>query len=118
MFHAIRIHRYGGPEVLQWEEIEVGDPGPGEIRLKQTAVGLNYVDVYHRKGEYPLPLPFVPGMNAAGTVESVGNGVAHLKPGDRVAYPMEIGAYAEMRLIAADRVSSCRTPSLTAWRQP
>ncbi len=104
MVHAIRIHKHGGPEVLQWEEIEVGEPGLGQIRLRQTAVGLNYVDVYHRKGEYPLPLPFVPGMNAAGTVESLGTGVAHLKPGDRVAYPMEIGAYAEMRLIAADRV--------------
>ncbi len=104
MFHAIRIHKTGGPEVLQWEEIEVGDPGPGEIRLKQTAVGLNFVDVYHRTGEYPLPLPFVPGMSAAGTVESVGKGIVHLKPGDRVAYPMEIGAYAESRLIASDRV--------------
>ncbi|HZW25785.1 MAG TPA: quinone oxidoreductase [Gallionella sp.] len=104
MNHAIRIHKYGGPEVLQWEEMSVGDPGPGEIGLKQTAVGLNYIDVYHRTGEYPQPLPFVPGMSAAGIVESVGKGVAHLKPGDRVGYPMEIGAYAEARLVAADRV--------------
>ncbi len=104
MTHAIRIHQTGGPEVLQWEEVEVGAPGPGEIRLKQTAVGLNYIDVYHRTGLYPMALPFVPGMEAAGVVESVGSGVAHLKPGDRVAYPMTIGAYAETRLIAADKV--------------
>ncbi len=104
MPHAIRVHKTGGPEVLQWEEIEVGAPGPGEIRLKQSAVGLNFIDVYHRTGAYPMPLPFVPGMDAAGTVESVGAGVTHLQPGDRVAYPMTIGAYAEVRLIAADRV--------------
>jgi NADPH2:quinone reductase len=104
MSHAIRIHKTGGPEVMQWEEVEVGAPGPSEIRLKQTAVGLNYIDVYHRTGAYPQPLPFVPGMDAAGTVESVGAGVTHLKPGDRGAYPMTIGAYAETRLIDADRV--------------
>ena len=104
MPHAIRVHQTGGPEVLQWSEIEVGAPGPGEVRLKQTAVGLNYIDVYHRIGLYPLPLPFVPGMEAAGTVESVGNGVTRLKPGDRVAYSSVIGAYAETRLIAEDRV--------------
>ncbi|HUW00492.1 MAG TPA: quinone oxidoreductase, partial [Gallionella sp.] len=104
MPHAIRVHQTGGPEVLQWDEIEVGAPGPGEVRLKQTAVGLNYIDVYHRIGLYPLPLPFVPGMEAAGTVESVGDGVTRLKPGDRVAYSSVIGAYAESRIIAADRV--------------
>lgn len=104
MPHAIRVHQTGGPKVLQWDEIEVGTPGPGEIRLKQTAVGLNYIDVYHRTGLYPLPLPFVPGMEAAGTVESVGKDVTRLKPGDRVAYSSVIGAYAETRLIAEDRV--------------
>ena len=104
MLHAIRIHQTGGPEVLQWDEIEVGAPGPGQVRLKQTSVGLNFIDVYHRTGLYPLPLPFVPGMEAAGTVDSVGNGVTHLKPGDRVAYASVIGAYAETRLIAADRL--------------
>ncbi len=104
MSHAIQIHKTGGPEVLQWEEIEVGAPGPGEIRLKQTAVGLNYVDVYHRTGLYPMPLPFVPGMEAAATVESVGKDVTHLKAGDRIAYPGIIGAYAEARVVAADRV--------------
>jgi NADPH2:quinone reductase len=104
MSHAIRVHQTGGPEVLQWEADEVGSPGPGQIRLKQTAVGLNYIDVYQRTGLYPLPLPFVPGMEGAGTVESVGSGVTHLKAGDRVAYAMSVGAYAETRLIAADRV--------------
>jgi NADPH2:quinone reductase len=104
MSHAIQIHKTGGPEVLQWEEIAVGAPGPGEIRLKQTAVGLNYVDVYHRTGLYPMPLPFVPGMEAAATVEAVGKDVTHLRAGDRVAYPGIIGAYAEARVVAADRV--------------
>ncbi len=104
MSHAIRIHKTGGPEVLQWETVEVAAPGPGEIRLKQTAVGLNFIDVYHRTGAYPMTLPFIPGMDAAGVVESVGVGVLHIKPGDRVAYPMTLGAYAEVRLIAADRV--------------
>ena len=104
MTHAIQIHQTGGPEVLQWEEVKVGAPGIGQVRLKQTAVGLNFIDVYHRTGLYPLPLPFVPGMEAAGIVESVGDGVAYLKAGDRVAYASAIGAYAETRLIAADRV--------------
>lgn len=104
MSNAIRIHQTGGPEVLQWEAIDVGSPGPGEVRLKQTAVGLNYIDVYHRNGLYPQPLPFVPGVEGAGIVESVGPGVTGLKPGDRVAYAMAIGAYAEARVIAADRL--------------
>lgn len=104
MPHAIRIHQTGGPEVLRWEQTEVGEPGAGQARLKQTAVGLNYIDVYHRTGLYPMPLPFVPGMEAAGIVDAVGSGVTHLKPGDRVAYASSIGAYAEARLIDADRV--------------
>ena len=104
MSHAIRIHQAGGPEVLRWEETEVGEPGAGQVRLKQTAVGLNYIDVYHRTGLYPLPLPFVPGMEAAGIVEAVGAGVTRLKPGDRVAYASAIGAYAEARLIPEDKV--------------
>lgn len=104
MTHAIRIHQTGGPEALQWDEVEVAAPGPGQVRLKQTAVGLNFIDVYHRTGLYPLALPFVPGVEAAGTVDAVGDGVADLKPGDRVAYAMVVGAYAETRLIAADRV--------------
>jgi NADPH2:quinone reductase len=104
MSSAIRIHQTGGAEVLHWEELNVGAPEAGQVRLKQTAVGLNYIDVYHRTGLYPLPLPFVPGMEAAGIVDSVGDGVTHLKPGDRVAYASVIGAYAEIRLIAADRL--------------
>jgi NADPH:quinone reductase len=104
MTHAIRIHKPGGPEVLQWEEISLGNPGLGEIRLRHSAVGLNFIDVYHRTGLYPLPLPFIPGMEGAGTVEAIGEGVTDLRPGDRVAYAGVIGGYAEARLIAADRV--------------
>lgn len=104
MTQAIRIHQVGGPDVLQWEECNIGAPGPGQARLKQTAVGLNYIDVYHRTGLYPVPLPFTPGMEAAGIVDAVGAGVIHLKAGDRVAYASVMGAYAEERLIAADRL--------------
>jgi NADPH2:quinone reductase len=104
MPHAIRVHQTGGPEVLKWEAVDIGAPGPGQVRLKHTAVGLNYIDVYHRIGLYPLPLPFVPGMEAAGIVDAVGEGVSHLKTGDRVAYASVIGAYAEARLIPEDKV--------------
>ncbi|HLY58639.1 MAG TPA: quinone oxidoreductase [Stellaceae bacterium] len=104
MVHAIRIHHPGGPEVLQWEEVAVGDPGPGQIKIRQTAVGLNFLDVYHRTGLYPVPTPFIPGTEGAGVIEAVGEGVTGLAPGDRVAYPSLIGAYAEARLAAADRV--------------
>lgn len=106
MTRAIRIHETGGPEVLRWEEVEVGQPGDGEVRLVHGAVGLNYIDVYHRSGLYPLPsLPAIIGLEAAGTVETVGPGVSELSPGDRVAYASPpVGAYAEERLIPADRV--------------
>jgi NADPH:quinone reductase len=105
MTHAIRVHRYGGPEALNWEEVEVGEPGPGEVRLRQTAIGLNYIDVYSRTGFYPQPsLPFIPGMEGAGVVTAVGEGVKDLKVGRRVAYAGQIGAYAEERLVPADRV--------------
>jgi len=105
MTHAIRVHAYGGPEVLKWEEVEVGSPGPGQVRLKQTAIGLNYIDVYVRTGYYPQPsLPFIPGMEAAGIVTAVGSGVTEVSVGDGVAYAGPIGAYAQERLIAADRV--------------
>ena len=104
MVHAIRVHSTGGPDVLQWEEIEVGEPGPGQVRIKQEAAGLNFIDVYHRNGLYPQPLPFIPGVEGAGIVEAVGDDVAHLKTGDRVAYGGPIGGYAEARLIDADRV--------------
>ena len=105
MTKAIRIHQTGGPEVLQWDEIEVGDPGAGEVRLKQTACGLNYIDVYVRSGLYPLgDLPAVIGMEGVGVVDALGDGVDSLAVGDRVAYPMVLGSYAEARLIAADKL--------------
>jgi NADPH2:quinone reductase len=104
MTHAIRIHKPGGPEALVWDEIQVGSPGPGQIRLRHTAVGLNFIDVYHRTGLYPQPLPLILGTEGAGVVEAVGPGVTDLKPGDRVAYAGVIGAYAEERLLQVDRV--------------
>jgi NADPH2:quinone reductase len=106
MPHAIRIHETGGPEVLRFEEVEVGRPGPGEARLRQTAIGLNYIDTYHRTGLYPVPsLPHAIGMEAAGIVEEIGEGVTEVKPGDRVAYATPPpGAYAELRLIAARKL--------------
>jgi NADPH2:quinone reductase len=105
MPRAIRIHQTGGPEVLRFEEVAVGDPGPGEARVRQTAVGVNYVDIYHRSGLYPLPLPSGLGTEAAGVVEAVGAGVTHLAPGDRVVYLlMSPGSYAEARVLPADRL--------------
>jgi len=90
---------------MRFEEVTVGQPGPGEVRLRQTAIGLNYIDVYHRTGLYPLELPAVIGMEGAGVVESVGDGVADLVPGDRVAYAdVPPGAYAEERLMPAHRL--------------
>jgi NADPH2:quinone reductase len=102
MAHVIRIHETGGTDVLRWEDVAVGEPGAGQVRLRQTAVGLNFIDTYHRTGLYPLTLPAVLGMEAAGVVDAVGSGVDWLAPGDRVAYPLQVGAYAEERLIAAD----------------
>lgn len=104
MARAIRVHQTGGPEVLRFEEAEPGEPGPGEALIDQVAAGLNYIDVYHRTGLYPQPLPFTPGVEGAGVVRSVGSGVAGLQPGDRVAYAGPIGGYAEARLIPADRL--------------
>ena len=104
MVHAIRVHQAGGPEVLQWEELEVGEPRRGQVRLKQEAVGLNYIDVYHRTGLYPQELPFVPGVEGAGVVTAIGSGVTSLTIGDRVAYGGPIGSYAEERLVDADRL--------------
>jgi len=104
MTHAIRIHKTGGPEVLQWEETEVGDPGPAQVKLRQEAAGLNFIDVYHRTGLYKQPVPFTPGVEGAGVVEAVGANVKKLKKGDRVAYAGPLGGYAEERLIDADRV--------------
>lgn len=104
MSHAIRIHKTGHPEVLQWEEVEVGDPGPRQVKISQEAAGLNFIDVYHRTGLYKQELPFTPGVEGAGTVEAIGPDVTNVKKGDRVAYAGPIGGYAEQRLIDADRV--------------
>lgn len=104
MTHAIRIHQTGGPEVLRWEAVEVAPPGPGEVRLRHTAIGLNFIDTYHRSGLYPLPLPAIPGSEGAGVVEEIGAGVSEVKPGDRVAYAGPVGAYAEERLVPAHRL--------------
>ena len=103
---AIRIHQTGGPEVMQWEDVEIGAPGPGEIRIRHEAVGLNFIDVYFRTGLYPASsLPFSPGMEGAGVVEAVGDAVDSVAVGDRVAYAAPpVGAYAEERLMPADRV--------------
>jgi NADPH2:quinone reductase len=106
MSKAIRMHETGGPEVLRWEEVTIGPPGPGEVHLRQSAVGLNFIDVYHRSGLYPLPaLPATPGMEGAGIVVATGEGVEGFAPGDRVAYAgLPPGAYAEERLIPAHRL--------------
>jgi NADPH2:quinone reductase len=103
--HAIRIHQPGGPEVMVWEDVEIGAPAAGQVLLRHSAVGLNYIDVYHRSGLYPAPLPFTPGLEGAGIIEAVGDGVTEFKPGDRVAYANPpLGAYAEKRLMPADRL--------------
>jgi NADPH2:quinone reductase len=96
MPHVIRIDQNGGPEQMRWEEVTVGEPGPGEVRVRNTAVGLNFIDTYHRSGLYPLPLPMVLGSEGAGVVEAVGPKVKEFKVGDRVAYAQPIGAYAEV----------------------
>lgn len=105
MNHAIRFYQTGGPEVLRWEEFSLGNPGPGEVRLRHSAIGVNFIDTYHRSGLYPLPLPATPGLEGAGVVLAVGEGVSELKAGDRVAYVGgPPGGYAEERLIPAARV--------------
>ena len=96
MPHVIRIHQNGGPEQMRWEEVTVGEPGPGEVRVRNTAVGLNFIDTSHRSGLYPMPLPMVLGSEGAGVVEAVGPKVKEFKVGDRVAYAQPIGAYAEV----------------------
>src|SRR3954453_14407166 len=104
MPQAIRIHEAGGPDVLKWEDVEVGEPEGGQAKVRQEAAGLNFIDVYHRQGLYPQQFPFTPGVEGAGVVEAVGSDVANVKAGDRVAYAGPIGGYAEKRLIDADRV--------------
>lgn len=106
MSKAIRIHAHGGPEVLTYEDADPGQPGSGQILVKHSAIGLNFIDIYYRSGLYPPQggFPLIPGGEAAGVVLKVGSDVDWLKPGDRVAYAVTTGAYAEQRVIAADRV--------------
>lgn len=126
--HAVRVHRFGGPEVLQWEPVELPPPAPGEVTIRQTAVGLNFIDTYHRSGLYPLTLPAGIGTEAAGVVETLGDGASGVAVGDRVAYTgLPPGAYAERRNWPADRLvklpggisdevaASVMLKGLTAW---
>lgn len=104
MPYAMRVHEYGGPDKLRWEQVEVGEPGEGQVRVRNTAVGLNFVDTYQRSGLYPMQLPFTPGSEGAGVVEAVGPKVKEFKVGDRVAYSSPVGAYAEVLLRPAARL--------------
>jgi NADPH:quinone reductase len=128
MIHAIRIHETGGPEVLRWDRVELDEPGPGQARVRHTAVGVNFIDTYHRSGLYPVgPFPAILGREAAGVVEAVGAGVTDVKPGDRVAYVMGAGTYTEAQVVTAstlipvpegvgDREAAAVTlKGLTAW---
>jgi NADPH2:quinone reductase len=108
MSNSIRVHETGGPEVLCWEQFDPGDPGPGMARVRTTAVGVNFIDVYFRTGLYPRPLPFVSGLEGAGVVESVGEGVESIAPGDRVAWATAPGSYAEA--VIAPATSLVRVP--------
>ncbi len=113
---AIVIEEFGGPEVLKLVTLEVGEPGPGQIRIRHKACGLNFIDVYQRIGLYPLPLPIALGMEAAGLVEAVGDGVTHVKPGDRVAYACQPpGAYSEARVMPAAQV--CPLPDTISFEE-
>jgi NADPH2:quinone reductase len=117
MAKAIVMHETGGPEVLRWEEYDPGKPGPGEVLIRHEAVGLNYIDIYHRSGLYPLPsLPGIPGMEGAGIVEAIGDSVTEVSVGDRVAYAgLPPGAYAEARIIPAHRL--VKLPDSISTRQ-
>jgi len=102
---AVRVHKNGGPEVLTVDEIPIPDPKPGEVRVKIEAIGLNFIDIYQRTGLYPIPTPFTLGSEAAGVVDAVGEGVTEVKKGDRVAYSMVLGAYAEFSIVPAWRIA-------------
>ena len=104
MAKAVRFHKQGGPEVLQYEDVQVGDPGPGQARIRHTAIGVNFVDTYQRSGLYPMQLPSVAGNEGAGVVETVGSGVTDLKAGDRIAYTGLPGSYCDVRVVPADRL--------------
>ena len=110
MAKAVRFYETGGPDVLRYEDIEVGDPGPGQVRLRQVAVGLNYADTYFRNGTYPIPLANGMGVEASGVVQAVGEGVTQVEVGDRVTYTgflNTLGAYSTERLIPASALMSC-----------
>ena len=127
MPHAIRMYETGGPEVMRWEEVEIGQPGAGEVRVRNTAIGLNFIDTYHRSGLYPMPVPTTLGMEGAGVVEALGPKVKGFKVGDRVAYANPIGSYSEIclrpvaRLVKIpagvdDRIAaSIMLKGMTAW---
>lgn len=105
MVGVIQVHNFGNPEVLRYENVSIGKPGKGEVRLRQTAVGLNFLDVYFRKGDFTIDeLPFVPGHEGAGVIEEIGEGVTNFQVGQRVAYQLVMGSYAEMRIIPVDRL--------------
>src|SRR3954447_17821017 len=106
MVKAIVVKEHGGPEVLAWGDVDVGEPGLGEARIRHEAIGLNFIDVYYRTGLYKPPggLPYIPGSEGAGVVVAVGRDVNSVKPGDRIAYFGSTGAYAEERLVPADRL--------------
>ena len=112
---TVVIHETGGPEVLRIEEHTVGDPGPGEVRIRHHACGLNFIDVYQRTGLYPLNLPQALGMEAAGVIEAVGDGVTHLSPGQRAAYAaVPSGAYTQARVMPAEQV--CPLPESISFK--
>src|SRR5574341_85672 len=116
MAKAIRIHQTGGPEVVRYEDVQVGDPGEGQVRIRHAAIGVNFIDTYHRTGLYPLALPAVLGSEGAGVVEAVGKGVAHVRAGDRVAYGGGApGRYSEARVMPVDRL--VRLPDAVGDRQ-
>ena len=115
MSKAICFKEFGGPEVFRWMDVDVPEPGPGEVRIRHQAIGVNFIDVYQRTGLYKVPLPATAGNEGAGVVEAVGEGVTSLKAGDRVAYAVRIGAYSEVRVIPADRL--CLLPGGVSFEQ-
>jgi NADPH2:quinone reductase len=116
MVAAVRVHKVGGPEVLTYEDVEVGEPGPGQIRLKQHACGVNFIDTYFRSGLYPAPsMPFVAGNEGAGDVTAVGQGVTDIKVGDRVAYVVPLGGYSAERVMPAER--AVKLPAAISYEQ-
>src|ERR1043165_8289648 len=117
MTAAVRVHKHGGPEVLTYEQVEIGAPGQGQVKVRQDAAAVNYIDTYFRRGMYPSPvgLPFISGNEAAGEVTAVGPGVSDFKVGDRVAYVVALGCYAAERLVPADR--AVKLPSNISYEQ-